>query len=393
MAADRVPVVVPELGESVTEAVVGNWLKAVGEPVAAGEELVELETDKVNLTVTAETAGVLAAVLRQPGETVPVGAVLGEIALAGTGTPPEAIPPAPSAAPASPAPPLEETGPAAGRRASPAVRRLAEERGVDWRAVTPSGPEGRVRRADIPPAPAGPPRPARPDEERVPLSRRRLTIARRLVEARNTAAMLTTFNEVDLAAVTALRQRHREAFRERYGVSLGFMSFFTRAVVSALKRFPRLNAELDGNDLILKRHYDIGIAVATDEGLVVPVVRDADRLSFWEVEGRIADLAARARNGSLRPDDLEGGTFTITNGGVFGSLFSTPILNGPQVGILGMHRIQERPVAVEGQVVIRPMMYVALTYDHRVVDGQEAVSFLVHVKTLLEDPERLLVEG
>jgi 2-oxoglutarate dehydrogenase E2 component (dihydrolipoamide succinyltransferase) len=395
---------VPELGESIVEAVVGRWLKQPGEPVRAGEAVVELETDKVSLEVSAEADGVLQDVRHQAGETVHVGDVLAVVGAAAGAPAVAASAPAPPAAPPSPEP-------AAAPRATPAVRRLAESMGVDLTQVEGTGPHGRVRRQDVvgqgapppttpavaagenaPPAPAGEPAEAR-REETVPLSMRRRTIARRLVEAQHTAAMLTTFNEIDMSAVLAVRARHREEFERRYGVRLGFMSFFVRATVGALKQFPRLNAEIRGDTMVLKHYYDIGIAVATDAGLVVPVIRDADRLSLAAIERAVADLARRAREGTLTVDDLRGGTFTITNGGVFGSLFSTPILNHPQVGILGMHKVQDRPVAVDGQVVVRPMMYVALSYDHRIVDGAEAVQFLATVKRMLEDPEALLLEA
>jgi 2-oxoglutarate dehydrogenase E2 component (dihydrolipoamide succinyltransferase) len=387
---------VPPLGESIYEATVGRWLKAAGEPVSRGEPLVELETDKVNVEVAAEADGVLASIAQPPGSVVGIGDLLGSIA---EGT-------------AAPVAATEHVTPAAGQGApaTPLARRLAEERQIDLTSVQGSGARGRITREDVerltadgqPAAPAAAPAPpptlplapaAGPDrrEERVRLSRRRQTIARRLVEAQRTAAMLTTFNEVDMSAVMAIRARRRDAFKERHGIGLGLMSFFTRAVVGALKAFPRLNAEIQGDEMVLKHYYDIGIAVAAEEGLVVPVVRDADRKTFAEIEREIADLAQKARSNTLSLADLQGGTFTITNGGVFGSLLSTPILNAPQVGILGMHRIQERPVALNGEVVIRPMMYLALSYDHRLVDGSEAVRFLVRVKELIEDPEALLL--
>ncbi len=410
---------VPPLGESIVEATVGRWLKREGERVAAGEPVLELETEKVSLEVAAPQAGVLERITRREGETVKVGEVLAVLAEeAGTAAPPgqpEPTPAAATAAPPSVAPSPEGVAPPS----APFARRLAAEAGIDLARVSGTGPGGRITAEDVratltravpapeiarpapPPVPPSPverpeaaaPRAAERREERVRMSRRRLTIARRLVEAQRTAAMLTTFNEIDMSAVMDLRRRRRDAFRERHGVSLGLMSFFTKAVVGALKAFPQLNSELQGEELILKYYYDIGIAVATDQGLVVPVVRDADRKSFAEIEREIEDLATRARENRLTLQDLEGGTFTITNGGVFGSLLSTPILNYPQVGILGMHRIQERPVVANGEIVIRPMMYVALSYDHRVVDGREAVLFLVRVKELIEDPEMLLLEG
>jgi 2-oxoglutarate dehydrogenase E2 component (dihydrolipoamide succinyltransferase) len=403
-----VDIVVPPLGESLTEATVGAWLKKVGDPVAQGEPVLELETDKVNLEVAATEAGVLAEIVHQPGDVVTPGEVLGRVQ-EGAAT----VSPAPVAAPAAAAePPPPEPGPARSAaaptpvRATPAVRRLAEERGVDLDQVPASGAQGRVRREDVeraaqrPPAlaqPAAAPAAEAPSEvgpvERVRMSRRRLTIARRLVEAQKQAAMLTTFNEIDMSAAIDLRRRRRDQFQERHGVRLGFMSFFTKAAVAALKQFPRLNAEIDGDEMVLKHYYNIGIAVAAEGGLVVPVVKNADRLTFWEIEREIARLADKARQNQLSLADLEDGTFTITNGGVFGSLFSTPILNGREVAILGMHAVNERPVAVGGQVEIRPMMYVALSYDHRIVDGAEAVRFLVAIKQLVEDPELLLLEG
>jgi 2-oxoglutarate dehydrogenase E2 component (dihydrolipoamide succinyltransferase) len=434
-----VEVKVPALGESILEATVGEWLKAEGETVAVGDPLVELETEKVAVEVAAEEPGVLERIVHQEGDTVHVGDVLA-LLTDGARARAETAAPAPvesselrvespakavhsdlSTLDAFTPSPHEPAGDAVERApAAPSARRLAAGEGVDLAEVTGSGPGGRISRQDVaeqapglkapipapggaPPAPvaaAQPPgapsltrHPSPPREERVPLSRRRLTIARRLLEAQQTAAILTTFNEIDMTAVMALRQRRREAFKERHGVGLGFMSFFTKATVGALKAFPLLNAEMQHDELVLKRYYDIGIAVAAEEGLVVPVVRDADRKGFGAIEREIADLAKRARENALTLEELMGGTFTITNGGVFGSLLSTPILNPPQVGILGMHKIEERPVAVKGQVEVRPMMYVALSYDHRVVDGREAVQFLVRVKELIEDPESLLLDG
>ncbi len=407
-----VDVVVPQLGESLVEATVGSWLKKVGDPVAAGEPLLELETDKVNLEVAATTAGVLADITAEPGATVTPGDILGHVEeRAGTGEAPAApvaAPPAAAVAGES-TPSVAEEAPAAAVRATPAVRKLAEERGVSLEAVAATGAGGRVRREDVERAgqavavteapavprsePAAAPASAGGRVERVRMSRRRITIARRLVETKQNAAMLTTFNEVDMTAAMALRSRWRAAIQERHGVRLGFMSFFTKAVVAALKQFPQLNAEIDGDDMVLKQYYNIGIAVAAEGGLVVPVVRDADRLAFYEIEAEIARLAEKARKNALELSDLQGGTFTITNGGVFGSMFSTPILNGREVAILGMHTIQERPMAVKGEVQIRPMMYLALSYDHRIVDGSEAVRFLVTVKQLVEEPEQLLLEG
>jgi 2-oxoglutarate dehydrogenase E2 component (dihydrolipoamide succinyltransferase) len=435
-----VEVQVPALGESVLEATVGRWLKGEGDRVSVGDPLVELETEKVAVEVAAEAGGVLERILHGEGDTVHVGEVLATLGDGAAAASPPASAEAreeeeeetPEAMTAAVAPPVEapasrvsQAPPTAGERVptAPSARRLADERGVDLAQVSGTGPGGRITREDVarqssegtsapppasapplipPPTPtAAPPRapaaspataPAR-REERVRLSRRRLTIARRLVEAQQTAAILTTFNEVDMSAIMELRKRRRDAFKERHGVGLGFMSFFTRAVIGALRAFPQLNSELQGDELVLKRYYDIGIAVGAAEGLVVPVVRDADRKSFAQIEQEIADLATRARENRLTLEELMGGTFTITNGGVFGSLLSTPILNPPQVGILGMHKIQERPVVVNGQVEARPLMYLALSYDHRVVDGREAVQFLVRIKELVEDPESLLLEG
>jgi 2-oxoglutarate dehydrogenase E2 component (dihydrolipoamide succinyltransferase) len=399
---------VPMLAETVMEATVGKWLKREGERVSVGEPLVELETDKVNAEVSADHAGVLQRILRAEGEVVRPGDVLAM--LEETEASETSVPTAQAA---------EETD----GRATPVARKMAEELGIDLREVRGTGAGGRITREDVqaylrereqvqesptPPAaeeptppPVATPPPATPvisapaarAETRQRLSRRRLTIARRLVEAQHTAAMLTTFNEVDMSAVIALRAKWKERFQQQYGVSLGFMPFFVKAVIGALREFPQLNAELQGEELVLKHYYDIGIAIGDPEGLVVPVLRDADKMSFAQIEKAIAQFVEKARNRTLTLEDLQGGTFTITNGGVFGSLLSTPILNPPQVGILGMHRIQERAVVVDGQIVVRPMMYVALSYDHRVVDGREAVLFLVRVKQLIEDPERLLLEG
>jgi 2-oxoglutarate dehydrogenase E2 component (dihydrolipoamide succinyltransferase) len=381
---------VPVLGESVVEATVGSWLKKEGDPVEAGEALVQLETEKVNVDVAADQSGVLQKVTAQEGDTVHPGDVLATIDDS-----------APVAA-TTPTPPAEAERP----HASPVARRMAEEHGLDLSSVSGTGTGGRVTRDDVErvlqpavaasPAPRPTPTPASRDgqrgETRIRMSRRRQTIASRLLEAQRTAAMLTTFNEVDMTAIMDIRARRREAFQTRFGVGLGFMSFFTRAAIGALRDFPNLNAEIQGDEIIQKRYYDIGIAVGAEGGLVVPVVRDADRKSFAELEREIAELAGKARDNTLTLEDLRGGTFTITNGGVYGSLLSTPILSPPQVGILGMHKIQQRPVAIDGEVVIRPMMYLALTYDHRIVDGREAVQFLVRVKELVEDPSALLVE-
>ncbi|MFN8442119.1 MAG: 2-oxoglutarate dehydrogenase complex dihydrolipoyllysine-residue succinyltransferase [Caldilineaceae bacterium] len=393
---------VPTLGESIVEGTISKWLKKVGDPVAIGDALVELETDKINLEVPAEQAGVLTAINKQDGENVAVGEVLGTIDTEGA----TLAAPEPSQDGASA--PQSTPSPSKPQDATPVAQRAAAEHHVDLQSVTGSGPGGRVTKDDVlrsvKPAEAevrsqesvsSTPQSAivsRP-EERIRMSRRRQTIARRLVEAQQTAAMLTTFNEVDMSKIMEMRKRRKESFQERHGVGLGFMSFFTKAVIGALKQFPMLNAEIQGDEFLLKKYYDIGIAVGTEEGLVVPVLRDADRKSFAQIEREIGELAKKAREGTLGLNDLQGGTFTITNGGVYGSLMSTPILNTPQVGILGMHKIEERPIAIKGEVVIRPMMYLALSYDHRIVDGSESVRFLVKVKELIEDPEMLLLEG
>jgi 2-oxoglutarate dehydrogenase E2 component (dihydrolipoamide succinyltransferase) len=412
---------VPTLGESVTEATIGRWFKRPGEAVAADEPVVELETDKVTIEVPAPAAGVLADISAKDGETVAVGALLGHIAegAKAAATPAAAEQPAPAppaAAKAAPAPPKET--PSAPKVApadvplAPSVRKLAAESGVDAGAVAGTGKDGRLTKGDMlaaieraaaQPTPAPQPpaavqlrAPSPPDdaarEERVKMTRLRATIARRLKDAQNTAAMLTTFNEVDMSAVMALRSQYREVFEKKHGVKLGFMSFFVAACVHALRDIPAVNAEIDGADVIYKNYYHVGIAVGTERGLVVPVLRDADKKSLAGIEKEIADFGHRAREGALKIEEMQGGTFTITNGGVYGSLMSTPILNAPQSGILGMHKIQERPMAVGGKIEIRPMMYLALSYDHRIVDGREAVTFLVRVKELLEDPARLMLD-
>ena len=435
---------VPPLGESIVDATIASWLKHEGDTVRQGETLVELETDKVNVEVPAEQDGVLQKIVKQAGDTVAVGEVLGMIG-EGVGAPADGatgqgatIKTEPQPATVSAQSQAPQGTPEAQRPPSPLARRVAAEYNVDLSQVKGTSPHGRVTKDDVityleqrsqgqpaqpatPTPPSGqaaltqqPPQapangsaaapaaptplpqllvPARGREERIRMSRRRQTIAQRLVEAQHTAAMLTTFNEIDMSAVMEIRSRRKDAFKERHNISLGFMSFFTKATVGALKAFPHLNAEIQGNEMILKYYYDIGIAVGAEEGLVVPVLRDADRKSFAEIEREIADLAKRARENALSLTDLQGGTFTITNGGVFGSLLSTPILNAPQVGILGMHKIEQRPIVANGQIVIRPMMYVALSYDHRIVDGREAVQFLVKIKELVEDPEVLLLEG
>jgi len=392
-------IVVPEMGESVVDARIAKWLKQEGDAVAVGEPLVELETDKVDVEVAAPQSGVLATIAHKNGADVKIGDVLGTIAESkGQKTA------APKADASKAEAPKAETAkaetPKADVAATPAARRLARQENVDLSTVKPDGP--RVTPGDIKSAkttaPTPKPRTTVPttgerSEQRVRMSKRRATIARRLVEVQSTAAMLTTFNEVDMTAVMQLRERRKQAFKDRYGVSLGLSSFFVKAAIAALREFPRLNAEIQGDEMVLKHYYDIGIAVGAEEGLVVPVLRDADRLSFAAIEQGVRDFAARAKDGTLSLEDLRGGTFTITNGGVFGSLMSTPILNPPQVGILGLHAIKDRPAAVDGRIELRPMMYTALTYDHRIVDGSEAVRFLVRVKELIEDPAQMLIEG
>ena len=433
-------IVVPEVGESIVDARVAKWLKKEGDVVSAGDPLVELETDKIDLEVAAPQAGVLSRIDHTDGADVKVGEVLGVIDESGASTAARrAEAQTSSSAKAGEAPKAQSVqaasaAPISGEkdktRATPTARKVAQQTEVDLKQVRGSGDAGRVMRRDVEqaaqstpargqvaslqraagpvaaPVPAAPPktRPAtpvsedrrRPEgervEERVRMSKRRATIARRLVEAQSTAAMLTTFNEVDMSAVMALRERHKQSFKERHGVSLGLSSFFVKAAIGALREFPRVNAEIQGDEMVLKRYYDIGIAVGASEGLVVPVLRDADRMSFADIEQKVREYAKAAEEGTLSLADIQGGTFTITNGGVFGSLLSTPILNPPQVGILGLHAIKDRPVVVNGQVSVKPMMYTALTYDHRIVDGSEAVRFLVRVKELVEDPGALLIE-
>jgi 2-oxoglutarate dehydrogenase E2 component (dihydrolipoamide succinyltransferase) len=397
-------ILTPALGESVTEATVAKWTKKSGEAVKRDELLIELETDKVSLEVVAPSDGVL-TIDADEGATVVPGQKLGSVA-AGAAAPKAETPrveaPKTAAADAAPAPKAEPA--AAAAVLSPSVQRLVAENKLDPATIQGSGKDGRITKGDAlaaseRPAPApsvveGPaaPRPLGAREERVRMSRLRQTIARRLKDAQNTAAMLTTFNEVDMSAVMALRSQYKDVFEKRHGVKLGFMSVFVKACIAALKDVPAVNAEIDGQDLIYKNHYDIGIAVGTEKGLVVPVVRDADALSLAGIEKAIAALGRKARDGQLSIDDMQGGTFSITNGGIYGSLMSTPILNAPQSGILGMHAIKDRPVAVAGKIEIRPMMYLALSYDHRVVDGKEAVTFLVAVKDLVEDPQRLILD-
>jgi 2-oxoglutarate dehydrogenase E2 component (dihydrolipoamide succinyltransferase) len=416
---------VPTLGESVTEATIGRWFKKAGEAVAVDEPLVELETDTVTIEVPAPSAGTLGEIVAKDGETVAVGALLGQIndGAAGAAAKPAAAPaPAKQAAAPPPPPPAAAPAPAPAAAAPkalpadtpvpPSVRKLSAESGIDASTVPGSGKDGRVTKGDMlaaieraasAPTPVNQPAasvqvraPSPADdaarEERVKMTRLRQTIARRLKDVQNTAAMLTTFNEVDMSHIMAMRAQYKDAFEKKHGVKLGFMGFFTKACVQALKEIPAANAEIDGTDLIYKNYYHIGIAVGTDKGLVVPVVRDCDTKSIAEIEKGIADYGRRARDGQLKIEEMQGGTFTITNGGIYGSLMSTPILNAPQSAILGMHKIQERPVVVAGKIEIRPMMYLALSYDHRVIDGKEAVTFLVRVKESLEDPARLVLD-
>ncbi len=409
---------VPEMGESIVEATIGKWLKREGEAVAPGEPIMELETDKVNMEVSSERAGVLEKILKKTGDTVAVGEVIGVVA-EGVGA--KVASGAPQQAQATPA----SVSTADHVRATSVARNIAAEQNVDLSRVKGTGPGGRITREDVEsqakpaaPAPAAASAPAtaapaqarpaapapapvqRPvvqpgdrSEERIKLSRRKLTIAKRLSEVNQTAVMTTTFNEIDMSATIDMRKRLRENFKARQGVDLGFMSFFVKASVGALRAYPKLNSELQGEELVMKRYFDIGIAIGSDEGLVVPVLRDADKMTFADIEASINNLAERTKQRKLTLEELQGGTFTITNGGVYGSLFSTPILNPPQVAILGMHGFKDRPVAVAGQVVIRPVMIVAMTYDHRVVDGSDAVKALVRIKELIEDPGKLLVDA
>lgn len=397
-------IVVPSLGESVSTATVARWLKKAGEVVTADEPLVELETDKVTVEVNAPVAGVIAAIAADAGAEVVPGAVLGSIqAGAAVGAAKPAAAPAPAAKPA--AAPAPAPAAASGHAPMPAAAKMMAETGASAAAIgAGTGKDGRITKGDVlaylaqpaaAPAPAPAARASRPPEageERVKMTRLRATIARRLKEAQNTAAMLTTFNEVDMSAAMALRSEYRDAFEKRHGVKLGFMSFFVKACIAALKEFPAVNAEIDGDEIVYKNFVHMGIAVGGPSGLVVPVLRNADTMGFAEIEKRIGEFGKRARDGALKLEELAGGSFTITNGGIYGSLMSTPILNPPQSGILGMHKIQERPMAVAGKIEIRPMMYIALSYDHRIVDGREAVSFLVRVKESIEDPRRLMLD-
>jgi 2-oxoglutarate dehydrogenase E2 component (dihydrolipoamide succinyltransferase) len=399
---------VPTLGESVSEATIGRWFKKPGDVVKADEPLLELETDKVTLEVNAPSAGVLAEITAKDGETVAPGALLGQITAGGAGAAPAPAPVAAAPAAAAAAPAKSAPAPVAisSMPAAPSAAKIAAENKIDTDALAGSGKRGQVLKGDVlaalanPAAPAPAPvafrAPSPADdasrEERVKMTKLRQTIARRLKEAQNSAAMLTTFNEVDMTEVMALRARYKDVFEKKHGNKLGFMGFFVKACVQALKELPAVNAEIDGTDLVYKNYYHVGIAVGTEKGLVVPVVRDADQLSISGVEKKIADFGKRARDGQLKIDEMQGGTFTITNGGIYGSLMSTPILNAPQSGILGMHKIQERPMVVGGKIEIRPMMYLALSYDHRIVDGKEAVTFLVRVKEALEDPARMVLD-
>ncbi|WP_292047814.1 2-oxoglutarate dehydrogenase complex dihydrolipoyllysine-residue succinyltransferase [Brevundimonas sp. UBA5718] len=394
-------ILTPALGESVTEATIAKWTKKVGDAVKKDELLVEIETDKVAVEVSAPADGVL-TIAADEGATVTPGQKIGSISGSGAASAPAASAPTPAAAPANTG--SAQVSGSKNETLSPAVQRVVGENNLDPKAIAATGPKGNITKADAiaaigqasapAPAAAAPaaPRADQPREERVKMTRLRQTIARRLKESQNTAAQLTTFNEVDMTNVMALRAQYKEVFEKRHGVKLGFMSFFTKAVVAALHEIPAVNAEIDGADIIYKNHYDIGVAVGTDKGLVVPVLRDADTLSLAGIEKGIGALGKAARDGALTMDQMQGGTFTITNGGTYGSLMSTPILNAPQSGILGMHNIVQRPMAINGEVKIRPMMYLALSYDHRIVDGKEAVTFLVRIKELLEDPQRALLD-
>ncbi len=401
-------ILVPTLGESVTEATVAQWLKKEGETVKADEPIVELETDKVTLEVNAPSDGVISKIIVGEGQNVGVGALLGELSAANDVAKPSAPKPAASSAPAPSAAPVQTAQSGEEAKLSPAVRKMLADNNVDASQVQAQG--GRLGKEDVEkyiaakqsaPNPitspatqaAKAPRETGPREERVRMTKLRQVIAKRLKEAQNTAAMLTTFNEVDMGPVMALRNEYKDVFEKKHGVKLGFMSFFIKAVLQALKEFPSVNAEIDGDDIIYKNYYDIGVAVSTPQGLIVPVMRNADELSMAAMEKTIIDLGTRARDGKLKMEEMQGGTFTITNGGVFGSLLSTPILNTPQSGILGMHKIQQRPVVTkDGKIEARPMMYLAHSYDHRMIDGREAVSFLVRVKDAIEDPQRLLLD-
>ncbi len=411
-------IIVPELAESITEGTIAEWLVKVGDKVEQGDPVVELETDKVNVEVNSDFSGVITEVVAEEGEDVVVGQVIAKVDESGTAVADTSSDKAPETAAPEKEAKVEDKAPAAAEEtvaetsvddpvASPATRKRARELGIDLSEIKPKDPVGRISKEDVEAlaqqkvnankkasAPAAEKTEFDKPVERVKMSRRRQTIAKRLVEAQHNAAMLTTFNEVDMTNVMKLRNERKDEFLKKHGVKLGFMSFFTKAVVGALREFPEVNSEIQGDELVLKKFYDIGVAVSTEEGLVVPVVRDADRLTFAGIEEEIGNLAVKARDGKLGLNDLQGGTFTITNGGIFGSLMSTPILNAPQVGILGMHKIEKRPkVMPDDSIEVRPMMYLALSYDHRVIDGREAVQFLVKVKELIEDPYDLLLEG
>jgi 2-oxoglutarate dehydrogenase E2 component (dihydrolipoamide succinyltransferase) len=411
------PITVPSLGESITEAIVARWFKSVGDEVALDEPLVELETDKVTVEVPSPVGGVLTEVLADSGAEVAVGALLGSVDEGATASQKPVKSPEPAAKATN-----GSAGEAEEPALSPAVRKLVEENNLDPAAIPATGPKDRLTKGDVvafmesakpaaapkTPAPARAPKPVaqafvsadelppRPEdsrgEERVRMSRLRQLIAERLKEAQNNAAMLTTFNEIDMTALMALRSDYRDSFEKKHGVKLGFMSFFTKAAISALKELPAVNAEIHGDEVIYKNYYDVGVAVGTPQGLVVPILRDADKMSFADIETRIADFGRRARDGKLTIQEMTGGTFTISNGGVYGSMMSMPILNPPQSGILGLHKIEKRPVVVDNEIVVRSMMYVALSYDHRIVDGREAVTFLVRIKEMIEDPQRLLID-
>ena len=410
MATD---ITVPVLGESISEATVATWLKSVGDAVNADEPLLELETDKVTMEVNAPSAGVLTEIAADTGAEVEVGALLGRIDADATATAAPSDAPAAAPAPAVTAPAPAAAPAVADAPMSPAVRKLVEDEGLDPTVIPATGREGRLTKGDVlaflknggsaavaTAAPSSsdeavtqiPSRPAGPREERVGMTRLRKRIAERLKDAQNTAAMLTTFNEVDMSAIIGLRTKYRDSFEKAHGVRLGFMSPFVKACITALREFPAVNAEIDGDEIVYKNHYDIGVAVGTETGLVVPVLRDADQMGFADIEKNIGDFGRRARDGKLTMDEMTGGTFTITNGGIYGSMLSTPILNAPQSGILGMHNIVERPWVVDGEVKVRPIMYVALSYDHRIIDGREAVSFLVRVKQCIEDPQRIMLD-
>lgn len=387
-------IVVPSLGESVSEATIAKWFKKVGDAVAQDEPLVELETDKVTMEVNAPAAGMLKEIKVAEGKTVEVGTLLGliEVGAAGAKAAPKA-----AEAPKAAAPAPAAAAPAAGApQSGPAARKLLEETGIPASSIAGTGKDGRVTKGDVlsaASAPAAAPAAAASGrkEERVKMSKLRQVIAKRLKDSQNTAAILTTFNEIDMTNVISLRADYKDAFEKKYGLRLGFMGFFVKAACAALKEIPAVNATIDGDEVVYKNYCDVGVAVGTDQGLVVPVVRNADQMSIMEIEAEIARLAKKAREGTLAMSDLSGGTFTVSNGGVYGSLMSTPIINPPQSGILGMHKTEDRPVALKGQVVIRPMMYVALSYDHRIIDGKESVTFLVRIKEAIEDPRRLLL--